>query len=703
MMRLQSNSFRMICEPSPDPVWVVDAESRFLLEANEAARLKFGYAREEFLSLKLADLFPREDSSRVPDMLCSAQAQGRIPSLQQSAKNGRTLEMDLIYRPLEFNGRKALICVACESDEQKRLAADLADVREQLAALVSRLPAVIFELDREGRISLLEGRGSALIPSGTSALEAYAHNSAIVANIRRALSGEEFTAVVREKGRVHETRYVPRREGGALSGVVGLDIDITERVEAEEALREHLSAMEASLDAIAMGGPDQALSFVNDAFLGLFGFSSREECIGKPWDILFDEPERGRMLGLASRARDLEGVWRGEAFCRGRGGGRIPVEITLTRLSNGGFIAVARDVSPRRRLEERVRARIEEEASARSAFEGSCRDKDEFLAEISSGLGDLSARALSWAKLLDSCGPGTPLAAQAAEALWAPLGALSRAADDLLDYAQLASGRMKLGKRLLDLRPAIEDAARDLRSEASRGGVSLAVEVDDSCGPVFSDPDRLRQIVRCLGLRALRPGRPGAVLRLTAKRAGALAEIRVSLSPPAGSSPECLLGGLEVRVARELSRALGGALEEEAGGGVWALRLPVPAKTKEARREASVPGAMERLDGTRALVVDHDPDHLALACAALRNCGAEVREAGSVAQGLRAIRECPPHVVLAAYPMPGEDCLLLAAEGGPPAALMSGDGSGPEGLLDLRRPADPGELAAAVAALRPRG
>src|SRR5437870_1892886 len=59
-----SNSFELLFEGHPDPMWVYDLEDFSILEVNPAALRQYGYTREEFLQLSLGDLRPAEDRSK---------------------------------------------------------------------------------------------------------------------------------------------------------------------------------------------------------------------------------------------------------------------------------------------------------------------------------------------------------------------------------------------------------------------------------------------------------------------------------------------------------------------------------------------------------------------------------------------------------------------------------------------------------------
>src|SRR5690606_40607456 len=46
---------------SPIPMWVYDIETLKFLDVNDAAVQHYGYSREEFLSLTINDIRPKED------------------------------------------------------------------------------------------------------------------------------------------------------------------------------------------------------------------------------------------------------------------------------------------------------------------------------------------------------------------------------------------------------------------------------------------------------------------------------------------------------------------------------------------------------------------------------------------------------------------------------------------------------------------
>src|SRR6185503_428934 len=58
-------SYRLLFESIPHPMWVYDVETLVFLAANDAAVAKYGYSSEEFLSMTIADIAPANEDSVV--------------------------------------------------------------------------------------------------------------------------------------------------------------------------------------------------------------------------------------------------------------------------------------------------------------------------------------------------------------------------------------------------------------------------------------------------------------------------------------------------------------------------------------------------------------------------------------------------------------------------------------------------------------
>ena len=113
--------------------------------------------------------------------------------------------------------------------------------QERLRAVISSLPVVLWVMDRTGYVTLAEGSGLEVLDLkprelvGRSVFEIYRDAPEIIANSRRVLGGETFTAVVNIGDVSVETWYSPLRDGqGGTAGAIAVSLDVTTRRRLEQ-------------------------------------------------------------------------------------------------------------------------------------------------------------------------------------------------------------------------------------------------------------------------------------------------------------------------------------------------------------------------------------------------------------------------------------------------------------------------------------
>lgn len=116
--------------------------------------------------------------------------------------------------------------------------------QDRLRLVLDQVPLILFAVDRAGTITLLEGSGLATLDERPERLVGQSMWAGVTAipeladHLRRVLAGEAFTARVSYRGMVFETRYLPLHDArGAVSGAIGVAVDITAQAQAEAALR----------------------------------------------------------------------------------------------------------------------------------------------------------------------------------------------------------------------------------------------------------------------------------------------------------------------------------------------------------------------------------------------------------------------------------------------------------------------------------
>lgn len=139
---------------------------------------------------------------------------------------------------------------------------------------------------------------------------------------------------------------------------VGMVQDITDRKQAEEALLIKDSAMASSISAITLADMEGRLSYVNEAFLIMWGYDHEDEALGRPIVSFWDSEEQA---GRTLRAVRDKGNWIGEMRGKKRDGTLFDVLISasLVKVAESQPIVMASflDITERKRAEKELQDR----------------------------------------------------------------------------------------------------------------------------------------------------------------------------------------------------------------------------------------------------------------------------------------------------------------------------------------------------------
>ena len=127
--RRSDESYRLLFDVNPHPMWVVDQESQVFLAVNDAAVRTYGYSREEFLGMTARDLRAPEDSGDFAAHFAlfeKGPAQlGAGGVIKHRKKSGEVIEVEIGGGPLMFHGRAAVLGLANDVTARTSLQAQL--------------------------------------------------------------------------------------------------------------------------------------------------------------------------------------------------------------------------------------------------------------------------------------------------------------------------------------------------------------------------------------------------------------------------------------------------------------------------------------------------------------------------------------------------------------------------------------------------
>jgi PAS domain S-box-containing protein len=372
-LRRSEEHFRSLIEHGSDIVTIVGENGVFRYASPSVERV-LGYAPRELLERSAFDFVHRDDIPAVGEALARAIRDPGSPQAAEfrfRARDGSWRVLEAVGQArLEAAGAAQLIVNARDVTERRRQERALRENKERLRTVIAGAPLVLFALDRHGVFTMVEGRGlDALgvrpgLLAGRSAFELYADLPQALADVRRALAGETFSSVVEVFGVVFETWYSPVRDAaGAVTGVIGVGTDITERRRAEEALRRseerHRALVEHASYAIYRSSVEGRFLTVNSALVKMLGYESEQELLAVDLEtqVYADPQERHRILDRFTTEDVIEAV---EVKWKRRDGGRILVRLSGRAVRRPGgaiecFETIAQDVTERRALEDQLR------------------------------------------------------------------------------------------------------------------------------------------------------------------------------------------------------------------------------------------------------------------------------------------------------------------------------------------------------------
>lgn len=498
-------------------------------------------------------------------------------------------------------------------------------------------------------------------------------------------------------------------------------------------------AANARFRAIFDGAPtgvamlDHALCVVdaNRALCDLFG-RDRSQVVGRPLVELLAVDQHSALASLHA-ALESTRSWHGLLHvCKDSD--VFDLEWSVNPDPDGPrFIAMATDITQRRLLETRLQRSLASERAARAEAELSNELKDQFLATLSHELRNPLGAILGWSRVLKRMPDLQPHLVQGVDAIERNAQLQSHLISDLLDFAGIRFGKMRLELETFDPEKSVIGAVETIQHQAQQKNIVLHMQACTRVVSVIGDPSRLQQIVWNLLTNAIKFTPAGGAIHVSTTVDADMWQVTVA-DNGAGISPEFLprlfdrfsqqdstksksFGGLGIglSIVRHLVEMHGGKVhvnsEGQGKGTTFTVRLPLSASVSGPHPALDASG----LQGIRVLVVEDGDDTRALIVRLLSEAGAEVLEAANADAAMAQVRVASPHVLISDIGMAKTDGYTLmralraqgySAESLPAVALTAfvGDEDRQEALdagfqAHLGKPVNAGSLVSTVSRL----
>jgi CheY-like chemotaxis protein len=313
-----------------------------------------------------------------------------------------------------------------------------------------------------------------------------------------------------------------------------------------------------------------------------------------------------------------------------------------------------------------------------------------------------------------------PTHREALDALVRSTLAQAKLIEDLLDESRIASGKLRLEMRPLDLRIVVANAVSQARPAAEAKSITLSADRGEDSHHAVGDPARLQQAIGNLVANAIKFTPEGGDVRVRLEHHGSASRIEVtdtgrgiapSLLPHVferfrqgdGEAVERQSGlGLGLSITRHIVEMHGGSVSASSSGdgrgSTFTIELPLHATVASvsdlARRDANArTAALPQLSGVRVLIVEDEIDNRKVVAAALRHSGAEVQCIATASGALDLLLGWRPDVLICDIGLPDLDGCAFLRE-----LRARGDAASTTPALALTVLGRPGEQARITAA-----
>lgn len=124
--------YRAMFDQSPLPMWMFDRATLQFVTVNDAAIRHYGYTRDEFMRMTLADIRSAEDLAELRADVEAAQGIGVAKTWQHRKKDGTTIAVEIRANDFDLDGRAVRLVLITDITERLKATLALRKTQDQL-------------------------------------------------------------------------------------------------------------------------------------------------------------------------------------------------------------------------------------------------------------------------------------------------------------------------------------------------------------------------------------------------------------------------------------------------------------------------------------------------------------------------------------------------------------------------------------------
>lgn len=366
--------FKSLFDHFPQPIQILSLDGNFYGFNNKNESV-FGYKQEELLGLNFLPFIISDNKEEVESHFKKAKEQGIAQHIecQVHHKNGNELTVNLTFLPMDVKGKVAgIYVISRDITYEKQLEEELRVSHKEIDHILNNHQGMIFKfIKNNGRFIHSYGAGQLFERLGMP-LHDFVGKSLYdilpaeeadrkVFYYQQAWEGKQSNYEANVNGIDYVATLQPIYEDGQVVEVIVSCSDITELKKTHDDLRKTKDLLESfvhnTVDAIATMDDEGTITFVNKAYVDMFG-SPAEELIGKGVQSIPEgyEEEFWGLVDMVYSGVEVKGF---ETYRKRVDESLIPVSVTHAPLKdrNGvinGFSAIIRDITKQKQIEQEL-------------------------------------------------------------------------------------------------------------------------------------------------------------------------------------------------------------------------------------------------------------------------------------------------------------------------------------------------------------
>ncbi len=349
-----------------DSIFVHDLEGNFVY-VNKAAYRDRGYTKDELMSMNLKELDPPEYAQQIKPRIADLLDNGR--AVFESAhyrKDGSIMPIELHSHVIRIENRKLVLSVARDITKSKKAERELRESKEWVTKTLNYLPAGVVIVDAETHeIFDVNPKAEEMIGLPKKDIVGkICHNficpheagNCPVKNSDQDIDNAERVLLNARGEELPILKNVTSINFNDNNFLIESFVDIAERKKMEENLKMKDSAMESSINAIAISDLDGNLTYVNSSFIEMWGYETSQEIIGEKAVKFWRNEEEAREVIYALKEK---GEYFGELKGTKKDGTEFDVQLSASIVRDvnenpQGYMASFVDITDRKNMENKV-------------------------------------------------------------------------------------------------------------------------------------------------------------------------------------------------------------------------------------------------------------------------------------------------------------------------------------------------------------